>query len=73
MNELMIIFNSSNLREDKSINKNNKVIVPIRLPNSSLFNDNTLFKILLVPYNKMKSKKKLIVKTKSKYIFIISP
>ena len=70
---LTIIFNNSNFIDDKFKNKKNIVIVPVRLPNTNLFKDNTLFNILLVPYNSKKSKKKLIIKTKSKYIFIISP
>ena len=56
-----------------SINKKNVDNEPIRLPSNNLFSFTIFFNILVVPYNNIKSIKKLIINTKSKYIFMLSP
>lgn len=70
---LIITLRSNNLKEDKGKNRSISEMVPTRLPNNNLFKEIILFNILLVPKRSRKSKKKLIIKTKSKYIFMISP
>lgn len=64
---------TKSLNEVSLKNRNNSDIVPTMLPKSNLLKDKTRFRILLVPNKRRKSKKKLIIKTKSKYTFIISP
>lgn len=70
---LKIIFNINKLKEVRGRYKNIREIAPTKLPKSNLFKKTTLFNILLVPYRSIKSKKKLIKKTRSKYTFMISP
>ena len=70
---LNINFKINNFTDDNEINKNSNDKVPIKLPNNSLFNEVVFLRTFEVPNRRRKSKKKLIIKTKSKYIFMISP
>lgn len=63
---LIIILKKNNEREFKSINSKNTEVDATRLPSNKRRSLIIFFNILLVPYNKIKSKKKLRINTKSK-------